>query len=81
MIDIIVASHPSGIFLYILFPLTEYFIDVFSDLGIMLSVFEQPDLDHSKTRADSMIGITVCMYVCMYYVCMYVCVCLFVCLF
>lgn len=44
-------------FFFTYFPcLMEYFIDIFSDLGIMLAVFEQPDLDHSKTRAESIMG-------------------------
>lgn len=55
MIGIIITSHSSGFFLYIFFSLIGSSIDIFSDLGIMLSVFEQPEMDHSKTRDQSML--------------------------
>lgn len=45
-----------GFFFIYFSPFTEHFIDLFSYLEIMLSVFEQPDLDHSKTRAESTMG-------------------------
>lgn len=30
-------------------------VDIFLDLGVMLAVFEQPEMYHSKTRDQSML--------------------------
>lgn len=52
-IEIIITSDSSGLCLYTLFSLTGSAIVTFSALGIMLAVFEQPEMDYSKTRAES----------------------------
>lgn len=64
MIEIITTSHSSEFILYIPCSLTGCPTDTFSDLGIMLAVFEQPGMDHSKLRNESLLFCTNNLFLC-----------------